>query len=380
MNFTCTREALAFGVKTAGRALGAHSAMPILGGIKLEAKDSKLTLSATDLERAIVCSVPIENKGESGTVVLSGEILSKIINVLPEETVQIKLSEQGERVDIISGEATFDLLLMALEDYPEIPAPPEKPYASIERTRLQRALELTTFAAMSARETSRLNLTAVDLLFQEAMVKLVATNGYRLAYREEKLALPVASPGEHLIAAESLKDLSSILAGLSDEQIALYQEGSHLFFQSAQVLFLARLISEEYPDFERVIPKGNKIGLHLDRQALLSALQRAQITTAAESGAVLFRAQGQKLRLSSSSVEKGQAEEMLTLQKPADEITISFRGEYLIEALRRMSSNRVVFWLADAESAGLLEPAGDDESAEDDRGFFYVCMPIRMDL
>jgi DNA polymerase-3 subunit beta len=380
MNFTCTREALTFGVKTAGRALGAHSAMPILGGIKLAAQGDKLTLAATDLERAIVCAVPIENKGESGTVVLSGEILSKIINVLPEETVQIKLSEQGERVDIISGEATFDLLLMALEDYPEIPAPPEKPYGSIERTHLQRGLELTTFAAMSARETSRLNLTGVNLLFQDTMVKLVATNGYRLAYREEKLAKPVANPGDYLVAAESLKDLSGILASLSDEQVTLHQEGSHLFFQSEQVLFLARLISEEYPDFDRVIPKGNKIGLHLDRQALLNGLQRAQITTAAESGAVLFRAQGQKLRLSSSSVEKGQTEEMLTLHKSVDEINISFRGEYLIDALRRMSSNQVVFWLADAESAGLLEPAGDDESAEDDRGFLYVCMPIRMDL
>jgi DNA polymerase-3 subunit beta len=354
--------------------------MPILGGIKLAVKGDALTLSATDLERAIVCSVPIENQGEGGAVVLNGEILLKVINVLPADGVQIKMAEAGERVVITSGEATFDLLLMALEDYPEISTPPQKRYAALERAHLQRGLEQTAFAAMSAKETSRLNLTGIDLVFQDAMVKMVATNGYRLAYREEKLTEPVAQPGEHLVSADALKDLSIILTGLTDEQIVLYHEGSHLFFQAEQVLFMARLISEEYPDFDRVIPKGNKIGLHLDRQTLLSALQRTQITTATESGAVLFRAQGEKLRLSSSSVEKGQTEEMLTLHKSVSEIAISFRGEYLIDALRRMSSNQVVFWLADPESAGLLEPAGDDSSAENDRGFLYVCMPIRMDL
>lgn len=379
MNFTCNRKALDFGIKTVGRALG-KSAMPILAGIKLEVHDSRLTLAATDLERAILCSVPIDNHDEDGTVILNGEILAKVIGVLPQEELRLKLAEEGERVDISSGEATFDLLLMALEDYPEITTPPEQQYATFARTRLQRSLEQTTFAAMSARETSRLNLTGVDLLFSQETVKLVATNGYRLAYREDHLTQPVAEPGEYLISADSLKALGAILSGLKDEQITLYQADSHLFFQSENVLFMARTIQEGYPDFERVIPKGNKIGLYLDRGALLAGLKRAQITTAAESGAVLFRAQGEKLRLSSSSVEKGQTEEMLSLHRPVEEITVSFRGEYLIEALNCMKSNQVVLWLSDPESAGLLEPAGDDASSEDDQGFLYVCMPIRMDM
>ena len=115
MNFTCNRKALDFGVKTVGRALG-KSAMPILAGIKLEVHDSRLTLTATDLERAILCSLPIDNHDEDGTVILNGEILAKVIGVLPQEELQLKLAEEGERVDISSGEATFDLLLMALED------------------------------------------------------------------------------------------------------------------------------------------------------------------------------------------------------------------------------------------------------------------------
>lgn len=361
------------------KAIGSKKSFPILGGIRFQIAPESLTLSATDLQTAFTYRLDALTEG-SGVFILNAKLLKGLIGKVGRaEIVTLTLSQDEESVSLEVNGSKSNLLLMALEEYPEIPAPPEKPYGSIERTRLQRGLEQTTFAAMSARETSRLNLTGVDLLFQDAMVKMVASNGDRLAYREEKLAKPVASPGDYdyLVAAESLKDLSGILAGLSDEQVTLYQEGSHLFFQSEQVLFIARLISEEYPDFERVIPKGNKIGLHLERQALLSALQHVQITTEAESGAVLFHAQGEKLRLSSSSVEKGQTKEMLTLHKPVAEIAISFRGEYLIEALRRMKSNQVVLWLSDPESAALLEPAGDDESAEDDRGFLYVCMPIR---
>jgi len=58
-------------------------------------------------------------------------------------------------------------------------------------------------------------------------------------------------------------------------------------------------------------------------------------------------------------------------------VRISFKAEYLIDALKRMDSDRVKLWLANSESAGLLEPAG--EGGHDD-GFIYVCMPIRLDL
>jgi len=110
---------------------------------------------------------------------------------------------------------------------------------------------------------------------------------------------------------------------------------------------------------------------------LLAALQRCQITTAEESGAVVFQAQDAQLHLSSSSSEKGETEENLKLAKPTDPIKVSFRAEYLIDALRRMNDEQITLWLANSESAGLLEPSGQSSK---DQGFIYVCMPIRLDM
>jgi len=374
VDFSCAKPAIMFGVKTASRALGSGSTLPILAGIKLEAQGSQLKLIATDLERAILATVPIENRDGDGACVLSGQLLSKITGMLPDEQVHIRLDDSGDKIIIHSGEATFELLLLPLEDYPEIPAVPEETLCLIRRERLIRSLELAAFAAMSARETSRLNLTGVDILIKDEAIKMVATNGYRLALKEDVLETP-APEGEYLVDADALKDLLSILGSVEDEQVRIAQNSGHLFFVSESVVFVARMIQEEYPDFERVVPRENPIGVYLNREAFLSALQRAEITTAPESGAVVLETHDGALRVRSSSAEKGQTEENVPLLKPATSMTISFRGEYLIDALRRMRSPEVVLWLKDPESAGLLEPA----NGEEDQGYLYVCMPIRMD-
>ncbi len=374
MDFICHRADITFGVKTASRALGMGSTLPILAGIKLEVENQQLRLMATDLVRAIVVTVPIENHGTpGGTCVLNGGLFSKITGMLPDEKLSLRLDDSGDRVTITSGEATFELLLMPVEDYPQIPSV-QREICAIRRERLMHALSLTTFAAMSAKETSRLNLTGVDILMSGRTIKMVATNGYRLALKEEQLESSVPE-GEFLIDADALRDLQGILGTLDDEQVRIAQGEGHLFFLTHQVLFIARLIQEEYPDFERVIPKDNPVSLHIKREAFLSALQRAQITTAEESGAVILESRDASLWIKSSSAEKGHTEERVPLLKPAPAITISFRGEYLIDALRRMKGAEVVLWLKDAESAGLLEPL----EGEEDQGFLYVCMPIRMD-
>jgi len=374
MNFKCSKTDITFGVKNASRALGSGSALPILAGIKLETSGNNLNLIATDLERTIIVTVPIENQGDDGAYVLNGQLLAKITGMLPEDELEMVMDESGDKVTISSGEAKFELLLQPIEDYPDVLTTPDDTLLSIPREHLVRALERTAFAAMSAKETSRLNLTGVDIVTDGDKLRLVATNGYRLALKEETLTTEVPD-GEYLVDADSLKELQSILSSLKDEEVQVAHHNDHLFFTTPMMTFASRVIQEEYPNIDRVIPKDNNKGVYLSKDAFFGALQRAEITTAPESGAVVLEVIDSHLLVKSQSAEKGQTEERIPILKPVEPIKISFRGEYLIDALRRMSSDEVVVWLKDSESAGLLETV-DDES---DQGFIYVCMPIRLD-
>ena len=171
-----------------------------------------------------------------------------------------------------------------------------------------------------------------------------------------------------------------VLALVTSDTVDLYRDDGQVFFHAAGVTFMARTIAEEFPDFERVIPKDNTIALVFDRRSILETLQRTQITAAEDSGAISIRANAEDsaVLIKSSSNDKGVAEERVRLkQVPSAEIEIKFRAEYIIDALKRFSSEDITLWLSGAEKAGLIEPAG-ETITEADQGFLYVCMPVRL--
>lgn len=366
---------MSFGIKTAGRALGSASTMPILAGMRLDIQGDGLIFQATDLERSIRCRIPVEGGAEPSSTVLNGDVLNRIVSVLPDDTVNFKKASDSNKVEVLCGGTTFDLFTLPLEDYPQLSEKPEAAFTTLNKGQFQRGIDLTTFSALNTKETSRLSLTGIHMTFKSDGLRMVATNGYRLALFD--MPLTDGPEGEFLVDANALRDLSGILGQLENDTIEVYQENSQLFFHTDTITYMARVMEEEYPDIERVVPKETPIGLNMSRNAFLSALQRAQITTAEESGAVVVQAQGEQLHLSSSSSEKGETEENLSLTKSVDEIKVSFRAEYLIDALKRMNSEDITLWLKDSESAGLLEPSGD---TTEDQGFVYVCMPIRLDM
>ena len=384
MDFICSRSDWVTGVRLARHALGSRSSMPILGGLKLTVRETGLELCATDLERAVRCEIPIENSGGEGAAVLNGTVVSQIADHLPkDDKVSVQTDPDSETViKLRCGEATFDLPTLPVEDYPEIAELPQAKIASLSVADLHLALDQTAFAALKAGETTRLSLTGVDIVLEGGNARLVATNGYRLAMKTFPAA-EIQEEAEFLIEAGVLADLDRVLreaSQASDDAAALFKGEGRLFFQVARVTFVAKTLGEEFPDFERVVPKDNPITLLFKRNDLLETLQRIEITAAEESGAVTLRATTEEsaVRLTSSSKNKGEAEERVRLmQVPEQDIEVSFKAEYLIDALKRMSSAEIGLWLASGEKAGLIEPSGDAISASDE-GYLYVCMPVRL--
>ena len=372
------REDLEFGVRTVSHALASRTAMPILGGIKLTTIDNEVELAATDLERAIRCRVPAQVE-EGGTVVLPGQLLRELSGRLPEVT-EVQLRSTDAQVRLTCGPATFELPILPAEDYPQLPEPVNEPLGEIPTPQLLQAISQTAFAALKSSETTRLALTGVDIVLKEGGAKFAATNGYRLAIkRVPVLGLPEHYTGAFLVDAGTMTDLHRVLSSLVVENTELYAEAGQIHFRAGPVTFSCRLIQEQFPDFERVIPKDNQIGLFLPREEFLETLRRTELFAAEESGAVTLRATAQNtaLEVSAASRERGKSLEVVELARPPSQgIEIAFRAEYLIDALRRMESDQVALWLSAPDRAGLLEPAGNISPA--DESFLYVCMPVRL--
>jgi DNA polymerase III subunit beta len=381
MDFVCLKNDLVFGVRLASHALGTRSSMPILAGLKLEIEGSQLRLQATDLERAVQCEIPIENKAGNESVVLNGAVFNQIASHLPpDERISLtSKADDGTSVQVRCGEVTFDLPTLLAEDYPDTAPLPAVKTATISISQFQRGLNQTVFAAKKAGQTTRLNLTGVNLVLKTDHLKLVTTDGYRLAMKTVEIQ-DIREEGEYLIDAGVLTDLDRVLAQLDTDVVDIYRGEGQLFFHAAGVTFMAKTIAEEFPDFDRVIPKNNQISLVFDRKALLDALQRMEITAAEDSGAISLTATPDEsaVVVTSSSRDKGEAEERVRLQNvPSEGIRISFNASLLIDGLKHMASDEVGFWLAAPLQAALMEPAGDKIPASD-HGFLYVCMPVNL--
>jgi DNA polymerase-3 subunit beta len=378
MNVTLRREDLEFGVRTVSHALPGRTAMPALAGIRFVTLNGEVEFAATDLERAIRCRVPA-NVEERGRAVLPGQVLSQLVGRLP-EVVDVRMESADSQVRLTCGPATFELPVLPAEDYPNLPEPTSDPLGQIPTPQLLQAIAQTAFAALKASETTRLALTGVDIVLKEGGAKFAATNGYRLAIKRVPiLGLSEKFEGSFLVDAGILTDLQRVLSGIVADTTTIYAEAGQIHFQAGPVTFSCRLIQEQFPDFERVIPKDNQIGLFLPREEFLETLRRTELFAAEESGAVTLRATAQAtaLEVSAASRERGKSREVVELLRPpARGIEIAFKAEYLIDALRRMESDQVALWLSAPDRAGLLEPAGNISPA--DEGFLYVCMPVRL--
>lgn len=261
MNATLRREDLEFGVRTVSHALGGRTAMPILSGIKLTTLGEEVEFAATDLEKAIRCRVPAQVRARGATV-LPGQVVSQLVGRLP-EVPEVELESLDAQTRLRCGPSTFELPVLSAEEF-QLPEPTTDPLGRIPLPQLLQAIAQTAFAALKASETTRLALTGVDIVFKEGGAKFAATNGYRLAIkRVPVLDLPDRYEGAFLVDASILSDLHRVLSGIVADYVSIYTEAGQIHFQAGPVLFSARLIQEQFPDFERVIPKDNPIGLFL---------------------------------------------------------------------------------------------------------------------
>lgn len=374
VDFTCQTKDLIYGMDVVKRSLGTGRDMPILSGVKLNIGETEMRLTTTDLEMTTRCSIPISNLAEPSTVVLKGDVLAKITQRIP-ETGEVKLKsdpEENQKVQLSSGTINFDLFQMSTEDFPEVDEPPDEPVAELDIMEFKSAIKQTTFAALKTKETTRLSLTGVNTIFGDDQLKMVTTNGYRMAIKTLNLS-GFEDEKKLLIESSALSELDRILSQVESDKVTMYSSKSEIFFATDEIVFSDKLIMEKFPDFEAVIPDDNELPLKLNRDEILETLTRAEITASEESGAVRLTAEeGSKdLKIYSSSPEKGELEEIVPLTESSKgSVEISFKGEFLVDALRRMNGKNVILWLEDSETAGLMEPA--EESGD----FLYVCMPI----
>ena len=346
------------------------STIPILSNLLVEAKGSRLTITATDLELSIRTSCEAKVKKE-GAGTIPAKKLFELMRLLPEGEVKFKLLE-NHWVHVAADRKNYKLVGMSKDNFPALPSFPHA-LVKIPAALLAEVIAKTTFAI--SLEESRYTLNGALLVLKPNSITMVATDGHRLAMVEKDHKFEGFSTETRvLVPKKAMTELQRLAAEAGDEaSVEFAQDESHLFFQFGGRLLTSRKLTGQFPNYEAVLPRDANKTVALDRGELQDALRRVSQLADQRSHAVKFMLSKEGLEISASSPEYGEAKEVIEKEFKGDTIAIGFNAQYLLDFLNAAADGPISFELKDEQSAGQLRPLADEATR-----YRYVVMPMRI--
>jgi len=373
---------LKIGAQELARALGRSqgivekkSTMPILSHVLLEAKKGDvLHVSATDLDLSVSSEHPCEVLKE-GALAVPAKHLFEIVRSLPEQQVTLKKAGNNY-LEVRSGPSEFRIVGLPAEDFPALPKFEKVPFVDVVPAELLAQIDLTSFAAST--DETRYNLNGVFFEPQGPVLRMVATDGHRLALSEKPLAGDYALKRGVILPRKGLHELKKLLgesvdaAGEKPETKLGFAENSAVYRRPGVVLAM-RLIEGMFPDYKQVIPKQGEKIVKVGRQRLLETLRRVSILASDKSHAVKLELSPGLLRVLSQNPDLGDAKEEVPVEYAGEPLKIGFNSRYITDVAAVLKSDDVQLELADDLSPGVLRGAGPE-----DAGYTAVVMPMRI--
>jgi DNA polymerase-3 subunit beta len=351
-----------------------RNTMPILANVLLEAIEGpdsgRLSVAATDLEVGIR-GTHIAEVNTPGAITASAKKLYEIVRELPDESVHITVSANSY-IEIRCARAQFSLAGSSAEEYPSLPSFSPDHTATIQAVLFGDMIEKTMYAACTDETRYNLNGVHLEVLPEVEKLRMVATDGHRLAYVDRMLGidLPGLSTGV-IIPRKGLTELKRLIEEDDSNELEIAFEGNNGLARKGNVTLFMRLIEGEFPKYQQVIPREITHQLVINTDALVQALRRVVLLSAERSHAVKFDLHEGQLSLSSNNPELGEAREDLDIDSAEVDLSIAFNARYLIDALGAIRAKEVRLGFQDSLSPARIIPTDDDDT-------LAVVMPMRV--
>jgi DNA polymerase-3 subunit beta len=202
------------------------------------------------------------------------------------------------------------------------------------------------------------------------ILRLVATDGHRLAFQELQTGDNTVEARQVIVPRKGVLELMRLLAD-SDAEVVLKLGANHLRVLLGEIRFTSKLIDGKFPDYQRVIPREGGRVVIADRQVLRSALARAGIVLNDKTTGVALQLEDWILRAKARNPDQEEAEEEVEINYSGGPMEIGFNVTYLLDALGALNGELAKLSFSDAASSCLLEEA-------EGSGGRHVIMPMRL--
>lgn len=363
MKLTLLKDYLNEAVQHVSKAISSRTTLPILSGIKLDAGESGVTLTASDTDISIQSFIPAEDQHkqvielqQSGSVVLPAKFFMEIIRKLPSESIEIEVGNLFQTV-IRSGSSEIQMVGLDPEEYPLLPHIEEERSISLSSDLLKTMIKQTAFA-VSTNEATPI-LTGVLWTLDEQRLRLVGCDRHRLAQRETGMETGTGQYFQNIvISGKTLGELNKILPD-ANSIVDIVVSDNQVLFRLDRVLFYSRILDGTYPDTSKLIPKAFVTEMTLNTKELIDAIDRAYLLSREEKTNIvkMVMLDHQSVEISSSSSELGKVTENINVKSLTGElIKISFNSKYMLDALKVIDSDTIRIGFTGAMSPIIIQP------------------------
>lgn len=367
MKFSISSGELVKGLSAVIGAVPTKATLPILECVLFEKVGDQLKLSATDLELAIVESISA-NFEEDGQVAIPARKLLEMLRQLPDVPVVFEIDERYN-VRFKTDRGSYKLVGESSADFPEIPSLSSGLELKVETSTLKETARKTSFAV----STDELRPAMMGVFFQVFTdhAKIVATDGHRLV-KLVRTDIKAEQEFKFIIPERALNQVGKALSG--DECTIVLSE-DHVSFTTSKTVVVARLIREQYPNYEAVIPKENEKKLLISKDQMLAAVRRVSIFSSSSSKQIRLTLEQDQLTIQAEDIDfSSEAKETISCEYGSEPMMIGFNAKYLADILSNIEGNDALFQFSSPNRAGIVKPA---EQAVDEELLMLV-MPVML--
>jgi len=367
MKFSLNRELLLKPLLLVSGAVERKSTLPILGNILFDVSGQSLTLTATDLELEMVAYATVDNHAEDGKITIPARKLLDICKSLPDDSM-LTFEAINDVIKISTGRSKYSLSTLPASDFPNIEEWQGDVEFNLLKSELLRLIESTHFSM--ANQDVRYYLNGMSIETEGHEIRSVATDGHRLAIckiSNQELELPAR---QVIVPRKGILEIIRLLDPV-DEAVQVFLGANHIRIIDNEFSFTSKLVDGRFPDYRRVLPRnGDKI-LNANKDELRQVLSRASILSNEKFKGVRLNFGNTELKITANNPEQEQAEEIIGIDFPYEEVEIGFNVSYVLDVLNAIKETDVKFTLADANSSVVIEGGESGEA-------LYVVMPMRL--
>ncbi|MEK9775148.1 MAG: DNA polymerase III subunit beta [Quisquiliibacterium sp.] len=363
-----SRDAILKPLSTVAGIVERRHTLPILANVMLSKSGSSVSFLATDVEIQIQTTADLGAGTEETATTVSARKLIDILRALPDGP-EVSISVTNKKATIQSGKSRFALQTLGAEEFPTVNVNEQFSASfSMPQKQLRHLFQMVHFAM--AQQDIRYYLNGLLLVTDGNIIRVVATDGHRLAYCEAEIQGDLLARNEVIIPRKTVLELQRLLSD-SDDPVLIDVATNQVRFRFGDVEMVSKLVEGKFPDYQRVIPTGYTKAMTVSREGLAASLARASILTSDKFRGVRLTLGPGSLKIQTSNAEQEEAVEEIEVAYDGDPIEIGFNVGYLQDVLGNLKTEGVQIEFGDSNTSALL-------TVPQDASFRYVVMPMRI--